>query len=752
MFKIPGFPERPHYNSVEAYLKELAKDIAEITVDPIKMGRFKEQLKIYAKSWQKWKTFEDADQKGCWKPEMGRPECIYNIFSRTYNFLNDTEKEDKGLAGSYALCAMIHDSQLPHLDKINTDIIPVEAIEETLSAPRNTLEGRTVGPCNSGPDVREIYLIEEFFNRVSIDLQEFCKSDENKIKQKFIEGQIHQASELSDVEFLKIVMEKFKERAKNVLSKDANWHDLDRSLKGWFDAAIERVKNQGFTDDTIGLLNYFYSNLLYYTRSITIKSFRGFSDPIIVNYAKKYATELAEKFNELARRDKDTLVPNNHKNESDVIVELLRKDYLLKTENVLKQKTAAISQDFINRGLSNSTAFVNKQVEARFEYINELVNYITKSIEKDFAYIPLNDVKERLFYIVEEYYKKIIPFANSYLVNAGLAQTNILKSFENQINNKKETAKQIIETKVALSDKQRPKSEEQLVGKGDTYINAKHVSIGNNAQHASKDINNTSELENKKPWYKKAWTWIVGLLTFLSLVVAITGRSLPDWFFKATNNTLTPTPNVNMSSVSAPVELNIADIPPQIVSVGQKASFDVIVSGAPEENIICVVNYLPEYAIFNKNHFEWTPRKGQIGPYQLEIIAKYDDIQKKKYTMVFVSKNTNPNTPSMNTWENNIAKEGEQVSINLSSFYPDNKKIEFRVYNLPVGAIFYDKSLIWVPDLGQAGKYEIKVDIIDGNDVTTRKLSININPNKEPDYATKRSIYYWKTTLSLFEK
>ena len=198
MLRIPGSPEKPQYNSVKVYLSELSKDIAEMVIEPAKMGRFREQLKKYAEFWQKWKTFEDADKKGCWKPEMGRPECIFNIFSRSYNFFNDSGKEEKRLAGSYALCALIHDSQLPHLDKINTDIVRIEAIEETLSSPRNTLDDRIVGNWNSGPDVREIYLIEEFFNRVKVDLRELCNSEKNKLTQAYIEEQIQNANELSD--------------------------------------------------------------------------------------------------------------------------------------------------------------------------------------------------------------------------------------------------------------------------------------------------------------------------------------------------------------------------------------------------------------------------------------------------------------------------------------------------------------------------------------------------------------------------
>lgn len=254
MPRFPGFPERPQYPSVKAYLSELAKDIAEMVVDPIKMERFREQLKIYANLWKEWTTFEEADRKGCWVLSMGRPECIFNIFSRSYKPLKDSEKEAKRLAGAYALCALIHDRQLPHHDKINTDIIPKIAVEETLSAPRNTLEGRILGNWNSGPDVREIYLIEDFFNMVKVDLQEFCKSEENKLTQVSIEREIKQASKLSDKEFLDLTAKKFEERAIKVLSKDETWHDLNRQLKGWFDAAVERLRKLDFTENEFGLL------------------------------------------------------------------------------------------------------------------------------------------------------------------------------------------------------------------------------------------------------------------------------------------------------------------------------------------------------------------------------------------------------------------------------------------------------------------------------------------------------------------
>ncbi len=461
MPKIPGFPEKPHYNSVKAYLSELAKDIAEMVVDPEKKERFREQLKIYADFWKQWTTFDEADRQGCWEPSMGRPECIFNIFSRSYNvYAKDTEKETKQLAGAYALCALIHDGQLPRLDKINTDIIPVEAVEETLSTPRNTLEGRLVGNWNSGPDVGEIYVIDEFFNMVNVDLKELCKSEKNKLTQASIEKQIHQANELSDIKFLELTAKKFEERAMKVLSKDETWHDLDRSLKGWFDSAISRLEKLGFKNKT-SLLKYCYKLLLFYTRNANIKSFRRFPDFRIKQLASNQASELSEKFKEFAQRAKVSLkktkaeIPMISKeNEFGTIVELIQKDYLLEKEDNLKQKIAEIVQDFISRGLSNSTACVSKQLQVHFEHNNKLIDHIIESLKQDFASIPLANFKEKLITIVDEKYKKLIPFANSYLVNAGLAQRDMLSGYENAINNKKEIVKQTIETRFAISEKQ----------------------------------------------------------------------------------------------------------------------------------------------------------------------------------------------------------------------------------------------------------------------------------------------------------
>jgi len=180
---------------------------------------------------------------------------------------------------------------------------------------------------------------------------------------------------------------------------------------------------------------------------------------------------------------------NKHtKKDFESIIELLKKDYLSKNAKNLTEKTGEIVQDHINRGLYNSTVCINKQLQAHYGHIDSLIDYIIESLKRDFADVPLEQCKERLLAIVDEEYKKLVPFSNAFLVRTGLASQNILKDFEGGINNKKEKVKQAIETKCAIIEKQR-------------LATAKAV--------------------KKKPLYKKVWKYIVGIVVFLAAILAI---------------------------------------------------------------------------------------------------------------------------------------------------------------------------------------------------------------------------------------
>ncbi|HUU15697.1 MAG TPA: hypothetical protein VMW72_00990 [Sedimentisphaerales bacterium] len=302
MPQFPGAPQRPQYHSVEAYLLDLAKDIAMLVVDSEKIKRFREQLPLYNEMWMKWIIAEDANREGCWIPSMGKPEEPLNVFSPYYDpYWRDAEKQAKKLATSYALLAFIHDSQLPHLEKINTIIKSEEIIKQTLLAPEAMIEGGTT-PWG------EIYLIEEFFNLVNIDLKENCVGGGSKLEPEdsLQKEQRQQISMLSDVELFEQIAEKFKKRTTRVLEKDETWLNLDRSLKGWFNLGIQRLQQAG-KDNEVGLLKYNYNNLLHFARNINIKSFRGFARNTDTSSAREYVVELAEKFEDIAKNAKEVL-------------------------------------------------------------------------------------------------------------------------------------------------------------------------------------------------------------------------------------------------------------------------------------------------------------------------------------------------------------------------------------------------------------------------------------------------------------
>lgn len=298
---IPGIPQRPEYSSVNAYLSDLAMDIA-MLVDREKKKRFREQLHIYKKMWMVY----EAAQKGCWTRAMGKPEHPLNVLSRLYNSQNDPEKEVRRLAGCYSLLAFIHDSQLPKLNRINNNIIvSSDIIEQTLEATRNQIGGQSIDS-----KIAETHLIEEYYNRVRVDLKEYCERGTGKSEDEDLSEteEIQKAKTLSDVELFDETARKFKDRSIIPLRRNETWYDLNRSLKPWFDLAIQRLQQAGKTNE-IRLLQYEYKNVLRYARGINIKSFRGFPDPRIFELASKQAAELAKKFVDIAREIEKDSVP-----------------------------------------------------------------------------------------------------------------------------------------------------------------------------------------------------------------------------------------------------------------------------------------------------------------------------------------------------------------------------------------------------------------------------------------------------------
>jgi len=145
----------------------------------------------------------------------------------------------------------------------------------------------------------------------------------------------------------------------------------------------------------------------------------------------------------------------SRRGECENVVELLVKEYFAKYKSALDRKISSINQDFINRGLFNSSGMVTEQMDAEFEYLDGLVNYVIGSLKEKFRHISLFDCKDKLVAILDTEHKRLIPKANSLLVKAGLANQANLDRLQKRILGELERAKEKIEIQCVLYEKEK---------------------------------------------------------------------------------------------------------------------------------------------------------------------------------------------------------------------------------------------------------------------------------------------------------
>lgn len=184
---------------------------------------------------------------------------------------------------------------------------------------------------------------------------------------------------------------------------------------------------------------------------------------------------------------------NSGEKEYDRIVELLRKDYLLKTEDDVKQKVATAAQIMVDRGLSNSTVSINAQLKPRFEQIKNLFDYLIDSLQNKFAYIPLGKFRNKLLVIAQEEYKRLSSVPTALLVQAGLTSQDLIKQYAQKIKQEMSKTKTRIETQCAISE---------------SKIHGEKQNEGN-------------AIRAHKPWYKRIWAIVAGLIIFLAALTTL---------------------------------------------------------------------------------------------------------------------------------------------------------------------------------------------------------------------------------------
>jgi hypothetical protein len=285
-------------DNIAAYLLDVAKDVATLVDDrPMVIARFREQLRAYQDAWKQWLSAEQAGRRK-WTPAIGKPECPLAVFSRMYNNPYDAGKETKQLIGYYSLLAFLHDRELPCLEKINNSIVTSrQIIRETLSAPRNALDGRLETPGSSGPDLREGYLFDQCLNAVEIDLRDFLGDRDPEDEQPPVEPE-ESIKDMPDADLFQHLARTFETDSLLAMQKEKTWRGIDRSLGSLFKEAIRRLKTKG--KKNTGVQEYRYQNLLHYARGMQTRKGRRPSDTCFWGKVLEYGSELADAFGELA--------------------------------------------------------------------------------------------------------------------------------------------------------------------------------------------------------------------------------------------------------------------------------------------------------------------------------------------------------------------------------------------------------------------------------------------------------------------
>lgn len=203
-----------------------------------------------------------------------------------------------------------------------------------------------------------------------------------------------------------------------------------------------------------------------------------------------------------SQKTKDKIQDEYTSKDYDNIVDSLRRKYL-STHNP-KQRQAEITQDFIDRGLANSTAHVSTQLQTLINHVKSLIKYIMGSLESGFRNVPLFKFRNRLLALADEECQKIFPAVNNLLLQAGLASENSTEQYKQKINKEIKETKTKIQTACDISEKR------------DALIKR---AVRPNDSEAETEIKTSSETRTDK-WVKKIKNHpVISFLIIIGIVI-----------------------------------------------------------------------------------------------------------------------------------------------------------------------------------------------------------------------------------------
>lgn len=143
-------------------------------------------------------------------------------------------------------------------------------------------------------------------------------------------------------------------------------------------------------------------------------------------------------------------MPSSGKNKYREIISGLVSEFWAENGDTLKKDCGHVQQDLISSGRFNTTRKVSKLLELHYQYLNIIVDFLTDSIEKNYAQLRPAKCKKYLVQIVDSEYENLGRKVPDWLHSSQILDEKTLAMYEDGVIAEKEKSRASLENKCAL--------------------------------------------------------------------------------------------------------------------------------------------------------------------------------------------------------------------------------------------------------------------------------------------------------------
>jgi hypothetical protein len=115
------------------------------------------------------------------------------------------------------------------------------------------------------------------------------------------------------------------------------------------------------------------------------------------------------------------------------LIERLKNDYKREHYQNLQRSLGAITQDYISRGLANSTAHATDRWAAHDRYVRGLREYTLSSVRNEGGNVNRGDLRRTMLSLVESEYNRVKGDVLQTLISAGLSDPSVRGQYESTV-------------------------------------------------------------------------------------------------------------------------------------------------------------------------------------------------------------------------------------------------------------------------------------------------------------------------------